>query len=152
VNRPQKHLRGIFEASLALFAAGCPPSLVAQKFHMFVSYPTIIRWYHNWAEMKGVPNNLRLAQRKERTPRHIRNHELTEKNINYALTVEDNFEEAARAAAANEKKAKQKQLARRIEKLIREMSDEEMEKLEAIAESRKDAPMSRSAEPEQYDA
>lgn len=53
--RTPRLLRPIKEAALALFAAGAPPAVVSHKFQNLVAYSTVVKWYHQWAELKGIP-------------------------------------------------------------------------------------------------
>lgn len=69
------------EASLALFAAGAPPVVVAEKFSNAVSYQTVLRWYHDWADLKGIPADRRYRARKKNEPRHVYQYEREMKAI-----------------------------------------------------------------------
>lgn len=76
-----KALRPFLEASLALFSAGAPPVVVAAKFKDVVSYGTVLSWYTDWAELKGIPLEHRYRARKKNTPRHEYEHERLRKEL-----------------------------------------------------------------------
>ena len=73
--------RPFFEAALALFSVGCPPNVVAEKFDPYISYSTALRWYHDWADLKGIPIENRFRARKKNEPRHVYEHEKKMKEI-----------------------------------------------------------------------
>lgn len=74
-------LRPFKEASLALFSAGAPPQVVADKFHQAVSRGTVYRWYWSWCDMKGIPLEHRYRARKKNDPRHVYEYERQMKEI-----------------------------------------------------------------------
>lgn len=59
------------EAALVLFAAGCPPTVVAKKFGAVATYRTVWRWYNRWAELKGIPRENRYRARKVEEAKHV---------------------------------------------------------------------------------
>jgi len=69
--RTSRALRPFYEAAIALFSAGAPPSIVAEKFHLTVSPTNVYRWYHKWAELKGIDARSQMA----RIPNLKRRHE-----------------------------------------------------------------------------
>ena len=90
-----KAKRPFFEAALALFSAGCPPTVVAEKFDPYISYSTALRWYHDWAELKGIPRENRYRARKKNEPRHVYE-----------------FERKAKEVAKDKRRRKEEKLAR----------------------------------------
>lgn len=76
-----KALRPFKEASLALFSAGAPPQVVADKFHQAVSKGTVYRWYYEWCELKGIPLDMRYRARKKNDPRFVYEYEQQMKAI-----------------------------------------------------------------------
>ena len=84
------------EASLALFSAGVPPVVVAEKFSNAVSYQTVLRWYHDWADLKGIPADKRYRARKKNEPRHVYQYEQDMKAIQKSKRQQKEKRAAAR--------------------------------------------------------
>ena len=57
-----KALRPFKEAALALFAAGAPPHIVAQKFEAYASSTTVYKWFNKWAELKGINRESQMSR------------------------------------------------------------------------------------------
>lgn len=99
-------LRPFMEASLALFAAGAPPVVVAEKFSNAVSYQTVLRWYHDWAELKGIPVDKRYRARKKNEPRHVYQ-----------------YEKDMKAIAKDKRQRREKQAATRRSRMVKEAGE-----------------------------